>query len=269
MLHNADEAGSGEADCNCLSASSVDDSFPWQENGGFSAARNSGLRQIYARYIMFLDSDDQLGEGAIESLLSTAYRTDADVVQGGYERILHNNVQSSITLQNNDEATASEMQGFPWGKVYKAELYRHVQFPVGYWYEDTIMAMLIFPEASHFATVADSVYKYTINPAGITATSKGKLKSLDTFYITRSLMKDAATLGLLTWTDFQLNHFFNQVLINYKRTYLLGDQLRRAVFVATCELAKQLPEQPENKLYRALIKRDYALYERCCLMAEW
>ena len=38
-----------------------------QDNKGFSGARNSGLKEIDAEYIMFLDSDDILYDGAIEA----------------------------------------------------------------------------------------------------------------------------------------------------------------------------------------------------------
>lgn len=239
-----------------------------QENRGFSGARNRGLEQLYARYVMFLDSDDQLCPGAIESLLSTAYRTGADIVQGGFERVLEDHVHSRVQSVANDTASAFDMKGFPWGKVYKADLFRRVHFPTGYWYEDTLMAMILYPMAKHFATVDDYVYGYTINPTGITATSKGKAKSIDSYYITRSLLKDATTLGLQTWTDFQLNHFFSQLFINYLRTFPLGSAVRKAIFVLSCELARQLPQQTGNRFYTALINHDFARYEWHCQRGE-
>lgn len=55
-----------------------------QENKGFSGARNVALRVFKGRYITFLDSDDVLGEGAVETLLDAANMTDADIVQGGW-----------------------------------------------------------------------------------------------------------------------------------------------------------------------------------------
>ena len=55
-----------------------------QENKGFSGAKNAALRVLKGRYITFLDSDDVLGEGAVQTLLTEVYMTDADIVQGGW-----------------------------------------------------------------------------------------------------------------------------------------------------------------------------------------
>ena len=59
-----------------------------QENKGFSGARNAALKHIRASYIMFVDADDKLPEGAVESLMCSALCTDADIVEGGYSRFM-------------------------------------------------------------------------------------------------------------------------------------------------------------------------------------
>lgn len=55
-----------------------------QKNKGLSGARNTGLKEINARYLMFLDSDDKLAPGAIEAFMKMAQETDADIVEGAY-----------------------------------------------------------------------------------------------------------------------------------------------------------------------------------------
>jgi len=54
-----------------------------QENRGFSRARNRGLDNVRARYVMFVDSDDTLPKGSIQKLLDKAYKCQADIVGGG------------------------------------------------------------------------------------------------------------------------------------------------------------------------------------------
>lgn len=59
-----------------------------QENGGVSAARNTGVEHALGDFIAYLDSDDYLEAGFLSAALAVVRTADADVVFGGL-RVLH------------------------------------------------------------------------------------------------------------------------------------------------------------------------------------
>ncbi|WPC22381.1 glycosyltransferase [Pediococcus inopinatus] len=119
-----------------------------QANKGVSSARNLGLKTLNSKYLMFFDSDDVLEDNAIQVLLDEAFKRDADVVEGSFNRLSNNKKHLGIIHEDLDKADDAEFYGFPWGKVVKSEMFANLRFPIGYWFEDTIFSYLIYPQVS-------------------------------------------------------------------------------------------------------------------------
>lgn len=220
-----------------------------QDNKGFSGARNIGIDNANGKYIMFLDSDDYLAPDAIQNLLSVAIDYDADIVEGNYKTFDSNgnvnDVNKSCLKLTHVTSPSITLRGYPWGKVYKNHLLNSINFPLEYWFEDTVMPFIIFPNAKNCYLIPENVYMYFINPKGITATFKMKPKSLDTLYITRQLLKDKKRLNQqFTEIDYWL--FLNQIKMNYSRTRFLSSKVKKSIFVITCDLFQRYFEEYFN-----------------------
>ncbi len=185
-----------------------------QENRGFSGARNRGLEYIYGKYIMFVDSDDMLNVGAIDALMDEAINKGYDIVQGGY--------YSFIEKTTFKKTNPKRIYGMPWGKVYRAELFKDVKFPEKYWFEDSIISWIVLPKTTKVSIIKKIVYKYRKNFNGITVKSKGKYKNIDTLYITSCLLKDCKTRTGINQLCFE--RFLKQLLLNYKRVHSIKDR---------------------------------------------
>lgn len=169
-----------------------------QPNTGFSGARNAGIRQAHGRYLLFVDSDDILVPGAIDSLMYMAEKTKADIVDGGFRRFADNEGDfSSIPglayiydiIQHDNNLPQSEdtrqTNGFICGKLISRNLFNNVEFPLGYWFEDSIYCMIIEPMSRRNASVATQVFRYRMRRGSISHTFTDKPKAIDNIYISK------------------------------------------------------------------------------------
>ena len=234
-----------------------------KENSGIAGARNTALREICGRYIMFVDSDDILPNNAVEMLMDAAVEKNADLVEGTY--IEFNSAQSIESGLQAEQAT-----GYPWGKVISAEKMFDLCFPVGYQYEDTIISTLLFPNCNVVCSIPDTVYYYRKNDTSVTATLYKKKEAIDTCYMTFYCFKESIKRGY----KINLDDFLRQVRLNWLRTQRLPVEIQRAAFVLEIEIFSQLfdgnrlhKENTIQKLNEVLKKHSFCAYEY--LMLNW
>lgn len=240
-----------------------------QSNKGLSGARNVGLMLVDSKYIMFLDSDDFLLDNAVQALLEAAYSKNADIVEGGYLKI---DVKGKIIKKiPHESGTNTAFYGQPWGKVYKSELFKNVCFPDNYWYEDSIMAQIIYPMSAVSWSISDAVYAYRRNPAGITSVSKIKIKSIDSLYITKQLFEDRKKYGLENNRNYY-NYILRMVKQTYSRTSNLAEDIKKAIFVCFSEFitknfnefSAESTDFSYKELERIIQAKDYGAYKLYC-----
>lgn len=236
-----------------------------QENRGFSGARNRGIEKIYAKYVTFLDSDDELLD--IDHILKYALDIGADIVEGGFTKFNDNGDFYTKRYKNQIVDAQNNFYGYPWGKIIRSQLFKNIIFPEEYWFEDTIMAFIIFPLCVKGATSSTIFYHYRINPSGITAKFRGCIKSIDSYWITERLLKDRKLMRLENDEKFAETMLL-QIKNNCKRISKIGNmEVEHAVFILTIHLwEKYFPNyvSMRNPLVLALKKRNFLAYKTAC-----
>ena len=219
-----------------------------QSNKGFSGARNAGIRQAHGRYLMFVDSDDVLMPGAIDCLMRMAEKTGADMVDGGFRRFadrdgdfsaipglasLYDMIQHDNLLPESDDTRHTN--GFVCGKLISRSLFSNVEFPLGYWFEDTIYCMILEPMCKRIASVAPLVFGYRMRRNSISHSFAGKPKAIDNLYITLGLLRDRENLGI-AFDQRQYDMMLHQMFMNTWCVMGLPEEVARAVFVVQRDL---------------------------------
>lgn len=215
-----------------------------QENRGLSGARNAALRQMSGKYVLFVDSDDRLAPGAIENLMDATYEhQDMDIIVGGYNEI--DLVGRYIkTIHTNTAFPEDNPIGYPWGKVMKSTIWEDLQWPEGYWFEDVLVPLVLYVKY-RVGSISEIVYEYRINPNGIVGKSWGNPKTIDTFYITRQLVKEYK--DLCDSERFQ-NAVVDAFVLNRGRMETFGNScVSEAVFYLECHLYSETFRE-RNKL---------------------
>lgn len=237
------------------------------ENKGISRARNIGLQKSNAKYLMFVDSDDFLPLNAIDILLHKAFATDADVVYGNFCKVDEKNkILENTNYRKHSSQERYLIPGFAWGKVFKSELFKNIKFPDGYWFEDSVMQMIVYRLAKLIEFVPNCVYYYRINKKSLSNKALYDEKSIDTILIFLQLLDDRKKFNIKLDQDFY-EYFLLHCVISYNRLFLLKKELLEQSFSILCIIKKNFFNdfKTKNKKYYdlelALTKNNIKLFK--------
>lgn len=234
-----------------------------QRNRGFSGSRNAGISLARGGVLLFVDSDDILEPDALESLMRWYDKGGCDFVTASYSIMSEDGTKVAPLSHRRSH-------GAPWARVYSREVWRNLEFPEGFWFEDTVQAYCI---NSRFREryIDQALYRYRSNGEGISAKCASFKKGLDTFWIVDEMLKWCHDLDiafdqrLFDQTVRQLGPLMNL------RTAALDKREKMALFSACCELLASVPEfvaiqstsmggRWDDLLY-SLRTRNYGLWE--------
>lgn len=112
-----------------------------RENGGISAARNSGLEIMQGDYLIFVDSDDWLAMDAVQVLYDRLQQDDSDVAMGQVVKIYEDGQTSVTRCAETPNLVISGAEGLTmlasgqgfyssaWAKLMKRSIFENIRFP--------------------------------------------------------------------------------------------------------------------------------------------
>lgn len=146
---------------------------------------------------------------------------------------------------------ADQPSGFPWGKIYKAEILEHFQFPEGYWFEDTPISFILYGKKYNFSVIPNVVYGYRLNPEGISAKSISSKRSVESYYITALCLREFPDFNV-AYDQRAYEYFLNQCAMNWSRTAKQPKNVREAIFVLENELRKKYFKNMHSEHYKEI-----------------
>ena len=204
--------------CDEFASAHANVSVVHRENGGLSAARNSGIEVAKGQYVQFVDPDDYLEPNVLKSLVDKMDAEHLDILRFNYQNVnekyevFEPNKVSKPFVDYRDEvcdglAFLNERLGFgcyAWQFVLQRELLENCVFKEGIYFEDMEWTPRLLMKASKVTSTDLMVYDYLMREGSITQSvdEKKKRKVLeDRLSLIGSMKRQKENAGDKRWFE--------------------------------------------------------------------
>ena len=232
-----------------------------RQNGGISAARNSGLEVATGEYVLFVDSDDYIHPDMVERMHDVALNKQADVVVCDYVKVNEDEEieipeESRQVIDITEDNRLNYMLGetkiiftVVWNKLYKRKLFQNIRFPEGKLHEDEFVTYKLLHSAGKVCYLKDAFYYYVQRTSSIMGEGIN-LKTLQRL--------DAFQERMLFYQKRNMQDYYYQMLNHYR--YFLNDFIKNGY-------GKRKELKPYKEYYRKQI-RKYVWKLNACLKTK-
>lgn len=165
-----------------------------KENGGLSSARNAGMKVMKGKFVTFIDSDDYVSPYYVEHLFNALHKSNSDmaisrfieVEEGEKIQLDQNSGLSGLTNLGRKETFGKllyqdKIDISACGKLYKSELIKGLEYPVGKLYEDIPVTSAYIFKCRLISIISNADYFYLQRKASIQYQSFN-IKKMDAIY---------------------------------------------------------------------------------------
>lgn len=264
--------GSSDNSANKARAAAGDDArfrFVRRDNGGLSAARNTGLELARGEYVCFVDSDDRVAPTYLARLCATLEATGSPWVACGVmfchadgREVAHPAIhgipepdwQEAGPVRHDFSDWQEIVRHYPsaWNKIYRRALIGTMRFDEGLYYEDHPFYYRYAKATDHMVHLPEPLYLHTLGREG-QITRDGSDRVFEQFPVLEVMREVMQGQGLGPGSGKSgAGAAFAQIAtrLTYERIEAISDRARRGQFLARARtvVGGDSPVEPSDRL---------------------